>query len=488
VEPAVDVMKNVPSVNVDIDGNVTLRNNAPQIFVDGRPTNMTLEQIPADAIETVEVITNPSAKFDASGGTAGILNITLKKNKRVGYSGNVRASVDSRARVGGGGDFNLRQNKINFFASGMLHQRKSISEGFTDRINFGRSDTINRFFQDDMSIAKGQFGFGRGGFDYFLDNRNTITVNGNFQRGRMRPNMESDIDLVIRSQNFIESAIQRRTSNSDFNFRNNGGQLSFKHLFPKAGHEMTADVTVGRGRNSSDNTMRMDFYNQSGSAINRTYTQAQKGSGSNDFMVIQTDYVNPLSDKTKIEMGARASRRTINSSNQFFTRTTSGSLIPTAPVVLYNSTDNVYAAYATFTNRINKFGYQLGLRAESSDYFGELPNKNQSFNIEFPVSFFPSVFLTQRFTDAEELQLNYSRKINRPHFMQLFPFIDSSDIVNVSVGNPGLRPEFTNSLELSYSKTFKNKDNLIASVYYKNTTDLITRFQGLDTRLVNQDW
>jgi outer membrane receptor protein involved in Fe transport len=97
---AVDVMKNVPSVNVDIDGNVTLRNNAPQIFVDGRPTNLTLEQIPADAIESVEIITNPSAKFDASGGTAGILNIVLKKNKRVGYSGNVRANADSRGRVG----------------------------------------------------------------------------------------------------------------------------------------------------------------------------------------------------------------------------------------------------------------------------------------------------------------------------------------------------------------------------------------------------
>src|SRR6476661_1196617 len=184
---AVDVMKNVPSVNVDIDGNVTLRNNAPQIFVDGRPTNLTLEQIPADAIESVEIITNPSAKFDASGGTAGILNIVLKKNKRVGYSGNIRFNVDSRGKVGGGGDINIRQNKVNFFASGMYNQRKSISKGLTERTTYGRFDTTYRSIQNDKTIMNGAFGFGRAGFDYFIDNRNTVTISGSMARGHMSP-------------------------------------------------------------------------------------------------------------------------------------------------------------------------------------------------------------------------------------------------------------------------------------------------------------
>jgi hypothetical protein len=130
-----DVMRNVPSVNVDIDGNVTMRNSAPQLLVDGRPTTLTLDQIPADVIESVEVITNPSAKYDASGGGGGILNIVLKKNKKTGYNGNLRAGVDKRGALNGGGDFSLRQNKFNISASVNGNQNKGITTGTTERQN-----------------------------------------------------------------------------------------------------------------------------------------------------------------------------------------------------------------------------------------------------------------------------------------------------------------------------------------------------------------
>ena len=186
---AVDVMKNVPSVSVDLDGNVTMRNNAPQIFVDGRPTTMSLDQIPADAIESVEIITNPSAKFDASGGTSGILNVVLKKNKKVGYSGSVRTNIDSRARIGLGGDINIRQEKVNFFINGNYNQRKSISTGATDRTML--IGTPNTFLhQTDRSVQLGSFKFLRAGFDFFLDNRNTLSVAGNFVNGKFKPYSE----------------------------------------------------------------------------------------------------------------------------------------------------------------------------------------------------------------------------------------------------------------------------------------------------------
>ena len=478
---AVDVMKNVPSVNVDIDGNVTLRNNAPQIFVDGRPTNLTLEQIPADAIESVEIITNPSAKFDASGGTSGILNIVMKKNRRVGYSGNLRINADSRGRVGGGADINIRQNKVNFFVSGNLFQRKSLSSGITDRTNFYSSDT-SRFYQTDESDGGGTFKYGRAGFDFFMDNRNTITVNGTISRGNMSSEMNSNIstDSIASNGTAYPKLFQNRASNSSFDFRNYRGQISYKHNFPKTGHELTADATYDKGTNSNESNNLTNFYSMPGKDFVRNYSQVQLGGGENQSWVLQTDYSNPLSDNAKIEMGARASIRKRDSYSQFYSKSADGKLDATSPNTIYNNLDNVYAAYATFTSKIKNFGYQLGLRAERSDYTGEVPTDNKNFTVNFPISFFPSVFLSNKLSDYDELQFNYSRRINRPNVWQMSPFIDSSDLLNISIGNPALQPEFTNSFELSYSKTFENRDNFLASLYYKNTNDLITRFQTTD--------
>lgn len=469
---AVDVMRNVPSLNVDIDGNVTLRNTAPTIFVDGRPTTLTLEQIPADAIESVEVITNPSAKFDASGGTAGILNVVMKKNRRVGYSGNLRANLDSRWRVGLGGDINIRQNKINVFASGQYNQRKSISTGLTDRTTYSH-DSTSHTIQSDRSVANGEFGFGRFGFDYFMDNRNTITVTGNFARGGFDPVANSTItnDNSIGSILLKRSIQQRQTTSSNL-FRNKGAQVSYKHNFPKSGHEITADATYNKGRNENTSLIVTDNYVMPDMQFINRYNQTQLGKGTNESLTIQSDYTNPLGANSKLEFGVRAQMRKINSENRI-------QIAGKDTLTLYNSTDNVYAAYGTYTSRIKNFGYQVGLRAESSDYRGEVPTQKnaQPYNITFPISLFPSVFLSQKLNDLDEVQFNYSRRINRPNFFQLFPFIDYSDSLNFTRGNPGLQPEFTNSLELSYAKTFQNRDNFLASLYYKNTNNLITRIQ-----------
>jgi outer membrane receptor protein involved in Fe transport len=474
---AVDVMKNVPSLSVDLDGNVTLRNNAPQIFVDGRPTTMQLDQIPADAIESVELITNPSAKFDASGGTSGILNIVLKKNKKVGYNGGLRTSIDSRARIGGGGDFNLRQNKFNIFGSVNYNQRKSISTGFTERYNI--SDQPNTIlFQDDRNVSLGHFKFFRGGVDFFINNRNTLSVSGSMGGGKFRP--ENISELLVDSLYAVKtSSYTERITNSVGEFKFKGAQLSFKHNFPKAGREWTADVTYNNRKNTNDNFLQTDFYNYPSLLLADQFFQQQIANGSGESIVLQTDFVNPLSDKSKLEMGLRASVSNSTSTNAFYIvnpLTGQLTLQPSSQVDFENE-DYVFAAYTTFSNKIKDFGYQLGLRAESSGYDGMLLKTNESFSNEFPISFFPSVFLNQKLKKDQELQLNYSRRINRPNFFQLSPFTDSSDFLNLRKGNPGLIPEFTNSLEISYQKIFKNKDNFLASIYYKNTNNLITSFQ-----------
>jgi outer membrane receptor protein involved in Fe transport len=473
---AVDVMKNVPSLSVDLDGNVTLRNNAPQIFVDGRPTTMQLEQIPADAIESVEIISNPSAKFDASGGTAGILNIILKKNKKVGYSGSIRSNIDSRARVGLGGDFNLRQNKINIFGSANYNQRKSISTGYTERSDFLKQP--NTFLdQNDRNVSKGSFRFFRAGMDYFINNRNTLSLSGGLGGGKFRPENLSKLLETPLDQSSNASYSERLTNSlGDFRFKN--AQLSFKHNFPKAGRDWTADLTFNKRKNVNDSRIQTDYFNYPSNTIYDQFTQQQNNTGSGQSLILQTDFTNPITEKSKIEMGLRAAFNKSNSSSAFYKvdPLTGDLILQPASLVKYENEDHVLAAYTSFSNQLKNFGYQLGLRVESSGYDGKLLLTDKSFNNDFPLSFFPSVFLSQKMNKDQELQLNYTRRINRPNFFQLTPFVDSSDLLNPRIGNPDLKPEFTNSVEVSYQKIFKNKDNFLATLYYKNTNDLITSY------------
>jgi len=479
---ALDVMRQVPSVNVDVDGNVTVRNAAPQVFVDGRPTNLTLEQIPSDAIESVEIITNPSAKYDASGGIAGILNVVLKKNKRVGYSGNLRANIDSRAKFGLGGDINVRQNKINVFANANYNQRKSIATGDQSRIT-RIADTTWRTAQNDRNVTEGYFAFLRGGFDYFINNRNTITVSGNFVRGQFEPFNTNLLTNTITTPQGTQLSFNERLADVEGNFRNRGAQVSYKYNFPKAGKELTSDFTYNKSNNENANFITSNFYPFQGGQKLFGTQQRQRIQGESQNMVLQLDYVNPINETTKFETGLRSNIRSNSTVNRFFAVTNAGETFIGPLSANFESDEVINAAYINLSKQLKSFNYQVGLRAENSTYEGNMRDRKQSFNIDFPISLFPSVFLSKKLNNDQDLQLNYSRRINRPNFFQLFPFIDLTDSLNVQRGNPGLRPEFTNSLELSYSKIFKNKDNFLATAYFKNTDNLISRFQeqGFDS-------
>ena len=392
---AVDVMKNVPSLNVDIDGNVTLRNAAPQIFVDGRPTTMTLEQIPADAIATVEIITNPSAKFDASGGGAGILNIVMKKNRKTGYNGSIRAGIDSRGKPSFGGDINLRQQKINLFAAGQVGFRKSISTVNTERTDFLKNATAH-LQQDNGPVGNGVFGFGRAGFDYFIDNRNTLTVSGSFTRGQFknRDFINSNRDTVfndINGADSIEADFGNRSSNSKFNFRNYGTSISFKHNFAKANKNISADVNYNYSKNDNINEFATQYFTTASVPKTPLIFEKSEGGGNSKFFTSQIDFSNPFSDKMKFETGGRIAIRNFYSfNNNFIKNPQTGEYVSRAALNNnYQFKDRVLAAYATFSQQIKKFNYPLGLRVESSKYNGTLISQNKNFSNEFPLSLFP---------------------------------------------------------------------------------------------------
>lgn len=485
-QTATEVMKQIPSLSVDIDGNVTMRNASPQLFIDGRPTTLTLDQIPADIIDRVELITNPSAKFDASGGNAGILNIVLKKNKRTGYNGGVRAGIDSRGKLNLGGDLNLRQGKINFFLNGNYSQRKSKGTTYTERYS---ADTTS-FIQNGNSVNTGAFGFVRGGLDFLADNRNTFSLAINYMRGKFDNNDQQRIDSAKKG---AAVSYTNRNTLSEGLMRNMGSQLSYKHSFPRPGHELTADITFNKSKNNNTSNIANQTYDLVKGSWYNPILQQTIGFGNTSNLIFQTDYDNPVTDKKKIEFGARAAIRDFeNSSNQYFYNSASGEY-ELRPVISsqYKYTDKVYAAYGIYSFKIKNWSYQLGLRAESSDYNGHLAGKDSAFNVKFPISLFPSVFITKKIDDKQDIQLNYSRKINRPNFFQLMPFIDYSDPQNLNVGNAALKPEFTNSVEISYNNNYKKGANFLVSAYGKYNTDLITRYQYLgaspDKTLVPMD-
>ncbi len=483
---AVDVMKSVPGLNVDIDGNVTMRNASPQIFVDGRPTTMTLDQIPADAIATVEIITNPSAKYDASGGGAGILNIVMKKNRKTGYNGNIRASIDRRGRPGFGADINIRQQKINFFASANAIFRKSVSTASTERTDFLNNATAS-LVQKNGPVGRGMFGFGRAGFDYFIDNRNTITIAGNISGGQFKNKDLINInrDTAFNAINNMDSIVAdygNRSSNSVNNFRNYGTSLSFKHNFAKANKDISADVNYNYSRNDNTNELGTQYFYPGGAEKVPLIFEKSQGGGNSKFFTSQVDFSDPITDKIKLEAGGRIAIRNFYSFNNNFIKNPGTDEYIPVPVLNneYKFKDRVLAGYVTFSQQLKSFTYQLGLRVESSRYDGDLISKNQPFSNEFPFSLFPSAFATYKINDKQDIQLNYSRKINRPNFFQLIPFIDYTDSLNLSKGNPDLVPEFTNLIELGYQNQLAAGHSLLATIYFKNTDNVIARYQYKD--------
>ncbi len=485
---AVDVMRNVPSVQVDIDGNVKMRNAAPQIYVDGRPTTLTLDEIPADAIQSVEVITNPSAKYDASGGGAGILNIVLKKNKKRGYNGNINAGVDSHGGINAGANISVRQNKINFSASGMFHQMKNYTIGTTDRLNLG--DTETHVYQNSIDKTDGAFMFGKLGLDYYLNNRTTLSLSLVKVHGQFNPNetMNSITDSILPSG--IKSNNSVRFTSGSRTFDANGLQLDYVYNFPKAGEQLTANSNYFSGNNTANSLYNTNYLD--GNTVTNTQLQQVSADGNITFLTLQTDYTLLFGKQkqSQLEAGLRMQNHNNVNNNDNFSGTNPDNL-EKVPVGTsdYKSTDNVYAAYVSVKSSVKNFGYETGLRAESSNYNGELSTTGEHFSNTDPVSLFPSLFLSQKLNNKQQLQLSYTRRINRPNFFQLIPFTDYTDSLNITRGNPDLVPEFTNSLEMSYNKTFKGSDNLLASIYYKHSDNLITRYltPGINPFTGNED-
>jgi outer membrane receptor protein involved in Fe transport len=477
---AADVMKNVPGVLVDPDNKVTIRNSAPQLLVDGRQSPLQLDQIPADAIESVEVITNPSSKYDAEGGVGGVLNIVLKKNRKKGYNGSLRAGVDSRGGGNFGGDLNARSGKFNVSLNAHSNVNRGIITGTTERTDFYQNPAV-RTYQDDVNKMRGAFYFGRIGLDYFMTNRTSLSIGGMRMHGEFTPDDNIGIATDSLFPGGARNAWAQRNTSGKNTFDRTGLQFGIKHLFPRAGEEWTFDASANTGTNTNDNRYTASYYTDaSETALNYQIRQRMAGNGRNNFYVLQSDYARPFADKSKLEVGVKATIRETES-NVYNYADSAGTFIELPnPNSDYRNIDNVYAAYGSYSGNLNAANsFQIGLRAESSNYEGTLSKRDTSFTIQYPISLFPSVFYTSKLANDQQLQFSYRRGINRPHFFQVLPFTDYTDPLNIRQGNPALRPEFTNSVELSYMKNFTRSNYVMVSVYERHSDNLITAYQTL---------
>ncbi|WEK34791.1 MAG: TonB-dependent receptor [Candidatus Pseudobacter hemicellulosilyticus] len=480
---AIDVMKNIPSVSVDVDGNVVLRNQSPQIFVDGRPTILTLDQISANDIERIELITNPSARFDAAS-VGGVINIILKKNRKLGLNGMASVGAGAPGILNGNLNLNLRQDKFNFFVSGNYNRQGGIAKGESFRQNILNGVKQDWFNQQSEADSRRRFASVRFGADYFLDNRNTLSITQGFTNGQFRT--DEDQDQAYYTAAGVLDRTGDRTSNNRSRFDRANTQLIYKHKFAEPGKELNADINYSWGNGNNNTNILNRYFNPDGSSNAPDNIVRNQGSDDNNQLTIQVDFTDPRGENAKLETGVRTYLNEQTSLFNSYSRL-SGVEVKLPLSNHYNYREMVNAAYVTYTDKIGGIGYQLGLRAEHSKFDGTLIDSAMKFGYEYPSDFgnlfnalFPSVFLSKEVGDGNELQLNYTRRIRRPNFWQLNPFVDINDPLNLRQGNPALKPEFTNSFEFNYNKTY-GTGSFLGVVYYRYSTDEITQYSDTIT-------
>lgn len=497
---AVDVMKNVPGVTVDADGNAQLRNQSPTIFVDGRPTSLTLQQITADQIERVEIITNPSVKFDASA-TGGILNIIMKRNTKPGYNGMLMSYIGTGDRYGGMANLNLKGGPWNVSLMYSYNQSINNNNGYTNRtqLNDTTKTVLGYFNQKNIARMLNRFNFGKIGIDYNINNRNTITFSEMIMGGEFNTNDIQNYAVLGSNQTTYLSG--DRINNQTAKFNHFTSQLLYRKTFPKIGKELTFDLN--NNFTISNNSYLFSTFMPYDSLGNRTgenFYQKNIGSTDANQFTFQADYVNPISETKKIELGVKSYYKYSDSKNN-----TSNAIVTaetferdSAMSNHYKIDDIINAAYINYSAKtFFGIGYQAGLRFEQSYYSGKIADKNLAFSYSYPSnsndilkSLFPAIYFSKKLKKNQELQLNVSRKIQRPNFFQLMPFVMFADNQNRRIGNPQLKPEFRNISEINYNKIF-SKGSYLGSGYFRYEEQPITEIAyfspnpGESTVLIN---
>lgn len=480
---AIDILQNVPSVTVDVDGTLSLRGSSNVIvLVDGKPSGLTgldrqaiLDQIPASNIERIEMITNPSSRFDADG-AAGIINIVLKKERGPGFNGNVQLNVGTRDKYNASINLNSRFKKINLFSSYNFRADRRFQYRISDRQNIFE-DSISYLGQRNDAIRRRVNNNLRFGFDYSLSARDNITASILY-----RPEYSRDTEVeVFNTQNADRISLGQTIRTTEETEPERGLDYSFgyRRTFDKQGRELSFDATLSNNRS----TEYQNFNNTTTLPENLLTPsfligQQRADNGRNNRVaVLQLDFVEPIKDKKKLEAGLKHTYRRLGSDYTYENLLNGNWTINPDVTNNFIYDERTSAAYANFGNEIRKFSYQVGLRTEYTSIETDQRTTNVQSKRDY-IYLFPSVFLNYNASESQKMQINYSRRINRPSTWSLNPFIDLSDPLNIRYGNPNLNPELINSFEVSHLLYGKNT-TLTSSLFYRQTNNEITSYRTL---------
>ncbi len=476
---AIQVLETLPSVQVDEEGNISLRGSGNiLIYINGRPTNLLsdetesiLEQYPADAIKEVELITNPSARYDAEG-IGGIINIILKESRRQGFNGQINASVGTGNKYSGGINLNYRQNQVNVFTNYSYQYREMWEETTTFRERFtGEGSPI--LDHDYYNTNYLQSHLLRTGLDYELNDNSSMRVFGNINyrsRDRERTyNIRNMTDI-----NTLDSLYVR-------NLKEDQSRINFE-----TGLSFNWQDGNGKRLNSiiswaNDNQDRVEYFDQMfydglqteipGKRVDQIYERPH----SNQMFLFQLDYENMFSENGGFEAGLKSTNRN-NEPEQIFYEydfLLQDYVLDDWVTNQFNYDESIHAAYLIYRGRTGKLSYQGGLRGEYTLTESYQPKIDSTYNYDY-FRLFPSLFLTWELGQNEDVQLSYSRRIRRPHLHALAPFINAQDFFNLRLGNPYLEPEHTDNFEISYIRSWEHY-MLTTSVFHRQTGNALTR-------------
>lgn len=482
---ASDILMNLPSISVDPQGNVLLRGSSNvRILIDGKPSGLVsfkggsgLRQLPANLVERVEVITNPSARYEAEG-MAGVINIILKKDAKQGFNGSFEVVTGAPTNLGFSANLNYRKNKINWFINYGIAYRNLPSVGTIYQEVYGQNSTFITSQTREGNVESINNNV-RGGLDYFFNEKSVLTASYLWRRSDARRITDIRYQDYINSIDNYQSFTTRRQDEKERE-PNSEISLSYKKTFEQKGHELTTAFTYLNYWENSDQIYTQNTFSPIGMPLSgANLIQYSLNDEYENQYLVQMDYTKPFGKDGKLESGFRTSFREMKNDYLVTQEDENGianTILGLDNVFVYD--ENILAAYAIYGNKINKISYQAGLRAEHTDVNTILEETNES-NPRNYANLFPSAHLTYNLTAENAFQFSYSRRVRRPVYNDLSPYVTLSDARNFFSGNPDLDPEFTDALELGHIKYFEN-GTLFSTVYYRSTQDKIDRIRSVE--------